>query len=81
MPGDHRSVTEQTLRLSAEEAQEMAHELDDVVQAWARRTRGRDPERRTYLLLSILQPHPGTTQAPPGTTQAPSTPQDQPATP
>jgi DNA-binding transcriptional ArsR family regulator len=75
MPGVHRSVTEQTLRLTSEEAREMAHELDDVVQAWARRTRGRDPERRTYLLLSILQPHPGTTQGPP------STPRDQPAMP
>ena len=57
-PATLRTVNESAVRLTREEAQEMAAELDEVVGRWAARTRGRDPERRTYLWLSILQPHP-----------------------
>jgi DNA-binding transcriptional ArsR family regulator len=57
-PATLRTVNETAVRLTREEAEEMAAELDAVVAAWAARTRGRDPERRTYLWLSILQPHP-----------------------
>jgi len=57
-PGIFRSITEQTLRLTKDEAREMSGELNDVLQGWMRRTRGRDPSRRTYLILSMLQPHP-----------------------
>ena len=29
-----------------------------MVAGWAERTRGRDPARRTYLLMTVLQPYP-----------------------
>ncbi len=57
-PEVFRSITEQTLRLTKDEARELGGELNDVLQGWARRTRGRDPSRQTYLLLSMLQPLP-----------------------
>jgi DNA-binding transcriptional ArsR family regulator len=57
-PDVFRSITEQTLRLTKGEARELSEELNGVLQSWARRTRGRDESRRTYLLLSMLQPQP-----------------------
>lgn len=59
-PDAYRSITEQTLRLTKQEAEQLGRELHDLVQGWVRRTRGREPSRRTYLLLSLLQPHPET---------------------
>ena len=57
-PGTLRTVTETALRLTKDEAAELAAELDAVVAGWADRTRGREPDRRTYHWFSILQPHP-----------------------
>ncbi len=57
-PGHHRSITDQTLRLTLAEAREMAAEVSEVVRQWGDRTRGRDPERQTYSFLSIVQPLP-----------------------
>ncbi|WP_110180711.1 hypothetical protein [Nocardioides solisilvae] len=76
--GDHRSVTEQSLRLTEEEARELTGEMGALLQQWVRRTRGRDASRRTYVLFSMLQPHPGTPGAPDGTGGAG---EDQPAMP
>ena len=59
--GIHRSITDQTLRLTVPEARELAAEVNDVLQQWADRTRGRAPERRTYSFLSIIQPLPEST--------------------
>ncbi|GAA1476923.1 helix-turn-helix domain-containing protein [Nocardioides aestuarii] len=56
--GVHRSITDQTLRLTPEEARALTEELSDVLNAWVRRTRGRDPERLTYSYLAMLQPLP-----------------------
>lgn len=56
--GVHRSVTDQTLRLTTEEARELTEELGEVLNAWVRRTRGRDPGRVTYSYLAMLQPLP-----------------------
>ncbi len=56
--GVHRSITDQTVRLTLEEARELSAELNAVLQDWATRTRGRDPARRTYSFLSMLQPLP-----------------------
>ena len=54
-----RTVSEESVRLTKEEAQELSHALGDVVSAWVERTRGqRDDGRRTYLLFQVLQPHP-----------------------
>jgi DNA-binding transcriptional ArsR family regulator len=57
--GAYKTITEQSVRLSKDEAQELAAELDAVLARWEQRTRGRDPSRRTYLLFSMLQPYPG----------------------
>ena len=56
--GGHRSITDETIRLTGDEARELATELNRLLREWTSRTRGRDPGRRTYSLLSILQPHP-----------------------
>lgn len=52
------TVSEHTLKLTKGEAAALSAELDDLVQAWTRRTRGLDADRRTYHLLSMLQPYP-----------------------
>ncbi len=57
--GTTRTVTEEAVRLTREEAQELTRDLEAVVARWAAKTRGRgDDDRRTYLLFSVLQPHP-----------------------
>ncbi|GAA2138690.1 hypothetical protein GCM10009844_06900 [Nocardioides koreensis] len=53
-----RSITDQPIRLTKDEARELALELDEVLVRWAGRTRGSDEQRRTYLLFSMLQPYP-----------------------
>ena len=52
------TTSENAVRLTDEEAHELRVELDAVVEAWAKRTRGRDPGRRTYVVLSLVQPYP-----------------------
>lgn len=52
------STSDSTLKLTDDEARELQQELDALLESWAGRTRGRDPERRTYLLLELLQPYP-----------------------
>jgi predicted ArsR family transcriptional regulator len=56
--GTMRTVNDQSLRLTKQEAGELAADLDELVQAWSARTRGRSDERRTYQLFLALQPHP-----------------------
>jgi DNA-binding transcriptional ArsR family regulator len=57
--GALRTVTDESLRLTREEAGELAGEIDALIQAWGRRTRGEDREgRRTYQLFLALQPQP-----------------------
>ena len=51
-------VLEHPLKLTKDEAAAVSVKLDELLQAWTRRTRGRDPDRRTYLLMSMLQPYP-----------------------
>jgi predicted ArsR family transcriptional regulator len=53
-----RAVRTDTLRLSQAEARELADELGALVAGWAERTRGHDPGRRTYHLMTVLQPYP-----------------------
>ena len=52
------SSSEHAVRLTDAEADELRQELDDLVGSWQERTRGRDPERRTYVLLHLVQPYP-----------------------
>ena len=56
------SITEQTLRLTKAEAEQVRDELGEVLSRWADRTRGRDDARRTYLALQFLQPYPDATR-------------------
>lgn len=66
-PGTTRSVTEQAIRLTKEEALQLGAELEEVTERWAERTRGRDDTRHTYLLFQVLQPFPE--DHPPGVDQ------------
>ena len=55
------STSDHALKLTDEEAHELRRELDDLVEGWAERTRGRgagEPERRTYVLFHLVQPYP-----------------------
>lgn len=52
------SSSEHALKLTDAEADELRQELDDLVGSWQARTRGRDPERRTYVLFHLVQPYP-----------------------
>jgi DNA-binding transcriptional ArsR family regulator len=45
------------IKLTDEEAHEMQNEIEAVVDSWAQRTQGRDPQRRTYLSLHLVQPY------------------------
>lgn len=58
------TTSESALKLTDDEAQQLRAELDEVASAWAERTRGRDPDRRTYVLFHLLQPYPETQGAP-----------------
>jgi predicted ArsR family transcriptional regulator len=62
IPASFRTVNESALRLTREEAEDLAEELDAVVADWTKRTRGRDPDRTTYLLFTVLQPYPDTVE-------------------
>ena len=55
-PGTHRSVTDQPMRLSQEEADEFAAELSEVIARWSTRGRGLGDGRDTYRLFQVLQP-------------------------
>jgi DNA-binding transcriptional ArsR family regulator len=56
--GTLRTVNDSALRLTLEEAQELAADVDRLVRSWRRRTQGTDGDRRTYLLFAALLPHP-----------------------
>jgi predicted ArsR family transcriptional regulator len=55
-PDVHRTVIDGALRLTKQEAAEFSEELSALLHAWNERTRGRDPRRRTYSVLQIVQP-------------------------
>jgi DNA-binding transcriptional ArsR family regulator len=55
----HISISDIALRLTKDEAAQLALELSELADGWRERTRGRGSDRRTYALLQILQPHPG----------------------
>lgn len=55
----HRNVNNTTVRLTRDEAQQLAAELNATVERWVERTRGdHETERSTYLYYGVLQPHP-----------------------
>lgn len=56
--GIHRSTSEEAIRLTSDEAKALRAEIEALAQAWKLRTRGRDDDRTTYLLHSMLLPYP-----------------------
>lgn len=60
------ATSDHALKLTDDEAHQLRQEIDDLVDAWAKRTRGRDPDRKTYLLLQVLQPYPDESADPSG---------------
>lgn len=64
-PDTVRQIVSSALRLSKEEAEDLARELDAVVVGWSARRQSEldmledGTERRTYLYYGVLQPHPG----------------------
>ena len=64
--GTFRAVTDESLKLTKDEAVELAGELDELIQRWGARTRARGREgardggdaRRTYQLFQVIQPYP-----------------------
>jgi DNA-binding transcriptional ArsR family regulator len=47
-----------SLRLSKDEGEQFMTEVSELVDGWAKRTRGTDPHRKTYAFLSLVQPYP-----------------------
>jgi DNA-binding transcriptional ArsR family regulator len=63
-PETYRSTSEHSIKLTKDEARELSEALRDLVDEWAERTRaGGAPDRRTYLLYSVLQPYPDVAEA------------------
>ena len=52
------AIVDQTMKLTKDEAAEFMGEVDEVLEAWRDKTRGRSPERRTYVFYSMVQPYP-----------------------
>ena len=52
------TAADHALKLTDDEAHQLRQEMDDLVETWAERTRGRDAERRTYLVFQLVQPYP-----------------------
>ena len=51
-------LSQGALRLTKDEAKQLATELAEVTSRWSRKTRGRDPRRTTYMVMEILQDYP-----------------------
>ena len=56
--GTLRAIIDQPLKLTKDEAADFLGEVDELIAGWAERTRGRSPERRTYIFYSMVQPYP-----------------------
>jgi DNA-binding transcriptional ArsR family regulator len=53
------AMSDHAIKLTDDEAHQLRQEIDDVVEQWAERTRGRDSGRRTYHLVQLIQPNQG----------------------
>ncbi|SDS56792.1 ArsR/SmtB family transcription factor [Microlunatus soli] len=56
--GGDRSIIDSAIRLTAEERNEFAAEVSDLLDRWSDRTRDRGAERRTYSFFLVFQPYP-----------------------
>jgi predicted ArsR family transcriptional regulator len=58
-PGTVRTVTEQAVRLTKKEAEQLTDELTDLVEVWRKRNQGgQDDGRRTYIVFQVIEPFP-----------------------
>lgn len=58
-PDTYRFTSEHSVKLTKAEAKELGEALHAVVEEWTERTRAEAaPDRRTYLLYTVLQPYP-----------------------
>ncbi|MFC7723618.1 winged helix-turn-helix domain-containing protein [Nocardioides sp. GCM10028917] len=58
-PGSGRfSSSEHALKLNDDEAEEFRGELEELIDGWTKRTRGRGTGRRTYVVYQLVQPYP-----------------------
>jgi len=61
-PGVQRTVAEQALRLTKDEAGELANEIVELIDTWRKRNQGdEDDGRVSYHVLHIVQPYPDET--------------------
>jgi hypothetical protein len=52
-------LSNNTVKLTRDEAERLQVELQELLDGWVERTRGREAaERRTYVLMQVLQPYP-----------------------
>ncbi len=61
-PESHRSTMDAAVRLTKDEAAQLAAEVSELVQSWTERNRGRGGGRTTYAFHSMLLPQPDTTR-------------------
>jgi predicted ArsR family transcriptional regulator len=52
------AIVDQAMRLSKDEAAEFMGEIDEVMSSWAKKTRGRSRDRKTYVFYAMVQPYP-----------------------
>ena len=57
--GRHKTVSEWAVRLTAAESEELAAELEAVVERWRSATQGAEGDRLTYSVYQLIQPLPG----------------------
>lgn len=62
----HVMFSDSALRLTKEEAVELAGVLTELTTTWRKKTSGRGKDRRTYSLLQVLQPYPNLPESPAG---------------
>lgn len=60
-PDTHRSTTDTAVRLTKDEAAQLAAEVGELLQRWTDRNRGRDDGRTTYAFHAMLLPQPDAT--------------------
>lgn len=57
-PGGYSTLTDTAVLLTKAEAQQLAAELEEVIQRWTDETRAGGEDRRTYLYYAALLPYP-----------------------
>ncbi len=52
------AIIDQPMKMNKDEAAEFMGEIDEVLETWRDKTRGRSRDRRTYVFYSMVQPYP-----------------------